>query len=107
MFLEVARPVRHEATRATPLAQLQWAFEMTEFDAEARQRREAADDGFNPSQVRLKPADARTDLRFALLQSLTGPSETSAAQTDCAAASRLQSLTGPSETPRADRAGSR
>jgi len=45
MFLEVARPVRREATRATPpLAQLQWAFEMTEFDAEARQRREGVDD---------------------------------------------------------------
>jgi len=44
MFSEVARPVRREATRATPLAQLQWAFEMTEFDAEARQRREGVDD---------------------------------------------------------------
>jgi len=37
---EVARPVRRKATRATPLAQLHRAFEMTEFDAKAGERAE-------------------------------------------------------------------
>jgi len=44
MRLEVARPVRREPTRATALAQLQRAFEMTELDTEARQRGEGVDD---------------------------------------------------------------
>ncbi len=44
VLLEVARPVRRQATWATALAQLHRAFEMTEFDAEARQRRERVDD---------------------------------------------------------------
>ena len=37
VLLEVSRPVRRQATWATPLTQLHRAFEMTEFDAEARQ----------------------------------------------------------------------
>ena len=44
MGAEVTRPVRREPARATALAQLQWAFEMTQFDTEARQRREGVDD---------------------------------------------------------------
>ena len=44
MCLEVARPVRREPTRATVLAQLHRAFEMTEFDTEARQSCEGVDD---------------------------------------------------------------
>ena len=44
MRLDVARPVRREATWATALAQLHRAFEMTEFDTEARQSCEGVDD---------------------------------------------------------------
>jgi len=37
MRIEIARPVRREPARATALAQLQRAFEVAEFDVEARQ----------------------------------------------------------------------
>jgi len=44
MRLEIARPVRRETTRITAGAQLYRAFEMPEFDAEARQSGEGVDD---------------------------------------------------------------
>lgn len=37
VLLKIACPVHREATRATPLAQLQRAFEMAEVDAEPRE----------------------------------------------------------------------
>jgi hypothetical protein len=44
MPLEIARPVRREATRTTAGAQLQRAFQMPEFDPQSRERRERVDD---------------------------------------------------------------
>ncbi|SDY53236.1 hypothetical protein SAMN04487946_12050 [Halobellus clavatus] len=51
MVFEVACPVRREPARTTAGAQLYRAFEMTQFHAEARQRRERVDDEPTLSQT--------------------------------------------------------
>jgi len=54
--------------------------------------------GFNPSQVRLKHYRQTAVNHGRVLQSLTGPSETTGTQSGSVSVWTLQSLTGPSET---------